>query len=281
MKLACFTLLTGELDFNDTAALLKRLGYDGVEWRVAEVPADADGSSHWSRFASTIDVNKIGEQAPVAKKAADDHGLEVSCLTTYLPVTEHEKLDEVYAAAADMNCGMVRVGPGHYNRELEFDEVFNTARESLKEVEKLGKKHGVKGVMELHMGTIIPSASAGRRLCEGFDPEYVGTIFDPGNMIIEGMENWRMGLQLLGPYLAHFHVKNMAWDPGVVNAEGVLTWKGRPAELKSGLVDWPQCIQDLKSVGYDGWLSCEDFYDLPLERKLTEYAEFMRQLLAK
>ncbi|GIX08239.1 MAG: hypothetical protein KatS3mg115_2642 [Candidatus Poribacteria bacterium] len=58
-----------------------------------------------------------------------------------------------------------------------------------------------------------------------FRPEQVGVIHDAGNMVHEGFENYQMGCELLGPYLAHVHVKNAAWvreagDPPASSPDG-------------------------------------------------------------
>lgn len=281
MKLSVFSLLTGELSFEDAAALLARLGYEGVEWRVWDVPKDAKGDSHWSRAASTIDLHNLDEQVKRAKKAADDHNLEVCALTSYLPPSEPERVEALFKQAAAIGCGMVRVVAPGYRRDLNYNDVYEKAVRDYSEIEKLGKKYEVKALLELHMGNIIPSASLGRRLCENFDPKYIGVIFDPGNMVFEGYENWRMGLQLLGPYLAHVHVKNLAWGPTDINEDGTLLWAPRNASMRTGQANWGEIIGDLKSVGYEGWLSMEDFFEQPVEKKLEEDARYLRQLLAK
>ena len=65
--------------------------------------------------------------------------------------------------------------------------------------------------MEIHHETIVPSASARAGSSMGFDPASVGAIYDPGNMVWEGHEQYRLGLETLGPYLAHVHAKNTGW----------------------------------------------------------------------
>ena len=59
-------------------------------------------------------------------------------------------------------------------------------------------RHGVRALVEIHMGTIVPSASAAAQFCSRFDPRHVGVIHDAGNMVFEGFERYRMGLEVLG-----------------------------------------------------------------------------------
>ncbi len=102
---------------------------------------------------------------------------------------------------------MIRLGVSRYDRTENYNDLFNKEIEYLNEAEQLCKQYKVKGVLETHHVTIAPSASSAYRLVSSFDPDHIGVLFDPGNMVNEGYENHRMGLELLGPYLAHVHAK--------------------------------------------------------------------------
>ncbi|MNH42928.1 hypothetical protein D3C79_1047240 [compost metagenome] len=64
----------------------------------------------------------------------------------------------------------------------------------------------------MHFGNIAPSASLARQLVDGFDAKHIGVIYDPGNMVYEGFEQYKLGLEVLGEYLGHVHVKNAIWS---------------------------------------------------------------------
>ena len=108
-------------------------------------------------------------------------------------------------------------------------------------------------MIETHHGLITASASATLRVLDGRDPECVGVLYDPGNMVHEGFENYRMGLEMLRPYLHHVHAKNAAW----VRKDG--KWSVEWAALQDGIVNWPVMFDALKAVGYDGCVDIEDF----------------------
>jgi sugar phosphate isomerase/epimerase len=127
----------------------------------------------------------------------------------------------------------------------------------------------VKALLEIHHETLVPSASAARRFLEGFDPEWVGAIYDPGNMVWEGHEQYRLGLETLGPYLAHVHAKNAAWRQSGRRADGSLAWQAEWAPLDVGIVDLGGLFTTLRHVGYGDWVSVEDF---STERPLLERA---------
>ena len=68
-----------------------------------------------------------------------------------------------------------------------------------------------------------------------------------------------MGFEILGPYLAHVHVKNAGWISESAEAPREVQWKGVAAPMRKGVVDYADVLRGLKNVGYDGWLSFEDF----------------------
>jgi sugar phosphate isomerase/epimerase len=82
-------------------------------------------------------------------------------------------------------------------------------------------------------------------------------------MIIEGREDCRMGLEILGDYLAYVHVKNCVWRPSGGR------WCHQWAALREGMVDWPDTVAALKACGYEGYLSVENLYQVPLFRGLV------------
>ncbi|MNZ63054.1 hypothetical protein D3C78_811920 [compost metagenome] len=107
-------------------------------------------------------------------------------------------------------------------------------------------------------------------------------------MVYEGFEQYKLGLEVLGEYLGHVHVKNAIWsrtDAPVPQAERSETqheplWKAAWSPVSEGVVHWPQVIADLRSIGYDGWLSFEDFSgSAPTETLLRDNMAYIRSLL--
>ncbi|WNR45990.1 sugar phosphate isomerase/epimerase family protein [Paenibacillus roseipurpureus] len=128
------------------------------------------------------------------------------------------------------------------------------------------------------MGNIATSASAARRLVDGFDPALIGVIHDAGNMVYEGFENYRMGIEIFGEYLSHVHIKNARWLR--VQEGGAARWQAEPSPIEEGAADWSQLLTDLKASGYNGWLSFEDFSNPAIsEEALAQQLAYVRSLL--
>jgi sugar phosphate isomerase/epimerase len=253
MKIGVFTVGLPDLTPEEAVREIKDAGYDGVEWRVTQVPerVKEEAPSFWGNNLCTLEPTE--EEAHRARRLSEDAGLEVPGLGTYVAVGDLEAADEAMRFAVTAGAPQVRVGAGTLDES--YEESFAAARAFLGGVEDLARSHGIKALVEIHHGTICPSASLAHRLVSAFDPERIGVIFDPGNMAQEGFEDYRIGLELLGPYLAHVHIKNSAFE----RPEGGGVWEPRWAPLEDGVVDFGSLFAALDGVGYHGWLVIEDF----------------------
>lgn len=286
MKLCVFTVCMPEYDMHETVRVLKELGYDGVEWRAtspapAQKPADYTiGARYWTYNLSNIDIDKIVESAGEVKNLCDRAGLEIPSLATYLKLWDSENIERAMTAAHMMGCRNIRVLAPLYDEKEDYKSLFDRSRLQVKALEGLAGKHGVRILFEIHMGYIIPSASAAFRLVEGSDPDCIGIIYDPGNMVYEGFENYRLGVELLGEYLAHVHIKNGAWKIADIEKDGKETWRPLWVPYKKGMVDIGKVIGVLKGANYSGYLSVEDFSnEEDTYGKLKGNLQFLRDII--
>jgi sugar phosphate isomerase/epimerase len=100
-------------------------------------------------------------------------------------------------------------------------------------------------------------------------------------MVWEGHERPEYGLRMIEPWLAHVHVKNAR--PEVQGAGDLrqLEWGYRWCGLREGMVDWPAVVEVLRDIGYEGYLSLEDFNpDTQAEGKLTDFADYFGAIFA-
>jgi len=260
MKLSVFTVIVPKTSLQEAADKLAAAGYDGVEWRVRE-------DFH-------IDPATIREKAAEVAKVSAAAGLEICALAPYIRASERTTLREIALACADMGCPAFRAGVPGYDRSRNYNELYDEAMYDLAALDKICAESGVRAQIEIHMGNIACSPSLAQRLVAGFDPARIGVIFDPGNMVYEGFENWRLGMELLGPHMTHVHVKNSQW----LRTEG--KWAPTWAKMDEGIVDWAVVVDDLRAVGYDGYLSLEDFSEWDsVDDKLAADCEYMRKII--
>jgi len=250
LKISLYSLIVPEWSIEETVEKVAKAGFDGIEWRVAD-------DFH-------IPLSEFVEKAPQIRRITEDAGLRVCGISTYVSCFDFDGIKRLAEGCALLGGAFYRVSVPNYDPEEGYISQLERTREALAKIQEITRDFGVTATPEIHMGKIIPSGGLAWRLVNGFDPKCVGLIFDPGNMVYEGMENWQLSLEGIGEYLTHVHVKNSAWQKGENG------WQPGWAPLDDGIVHWPDVLKALKAVGYDRWLSIEDFYDYgtTLEEKI-------------
>ncbi|MDR2932839.1 MAG: sugar phosphate isomerase/epimerase [Oscillospiraceae bacterium] len=284
MKYAVFTVGLPEYTPEQALEKLKYHGYDGVEWRVTKIDPEKAGDkpSYWGNNLCTVDEARALALAPEIKALSNKFGLEICGLGTYLRSSADPcALENLMLAAKAMGTAQIRVSPDVYDGSVHYRQLFDQALKDYAVVEGLARKHGIKAVIEMHMNTIVASASAAYRLVSNFDPACIGVIYDTGNMVYEGFEDYKAGLEILGDYLAHVHIKNAIWKLDA-EEDDVKRFKPDWAPFKGGHADFKRFFKALKSVGYDGWISFEDFSDEQSpDEKLKDNLEYIKDVVSK
>lgn len=284
MKFGVFSVSMPEYGIEETVKLLAELGYDGVEWRVQTLPKEKPAeipfeNRYWVYNKSTLDIATLSDTVSDVKALCDRYGIEIIGLTTYLQPNQPEEVEKVLKAARKIGCRQIRVFPPAYDEKEDYTELFTKTVQQVKKLEELAKAYDTKIVMEIHMNTLISSPSAAYRLLCQSDPRYIGVIFDPGNMVNEGFENYKKSFELLGDYIAHVHVKNGRMVEDGVDELGAMKWKWTWTPLKKGMADLKKLFAVMKEKGYDGTVCIEDFSNEEnTHDKLKHNLEYLRQL---
>lgn len=296
MKLSVYTVSLPEYDIEQSAALVKEMGYDAIEWRVDNTTGGGSVAAayfqnlteeqkyayrYWTDNKATLNAQDIAAECVRAKKVCDELGLEICNLATSMK-TDDQVLEATLAAAAAIGCPSIRGYMAKYDPAVPYAQQFAEYRSFLERCEPMLKKYGVKMLIETHHGMLISSASSAMRFLDGLDPHYYGLIYDPGNMVFEGYENYQLGFEMLGDYLAHVHVKNALLTPAGEDAHGSAKFAQSWVPLQKGSANLPELVKALVKVGYQGVLSVEDFSnEEPTREKLEHNIAYLKELIAE
>jgi len=282
MKYAVFSVSLPTYTPEIAVERLAALGYDGIEWRVLDQDQAAGANTFWANNRATLPFSTLVEKAQEWKALAANAGLEIPGLGTYVKCFDLATVEVAMLGAQRMGVGQLRVQVPNYDGTAPFTPLWDKSREEYAAVVDLAAKYQVKALLELHHRTITPSASSARRFLDGFDPAHIGVIHDIGNMAYEGFENPRMGLEVLGPYLAHVHIKNARWYPQKYNDDGSVEWKCDWAPVHKGVMSMRQLFAALHAVGYNGWVGLEDFStEGSVEDRLRNNLAYLKRLEAE
>lgn len=273
-------------DLDQTFDKLAEYGYEGLELRCRYTRDDMpEAPSFWGRHVADISPDNIVDRAGEIQTASRRSGVKVVALAPQALLNEHDLIDKLFAGALAIDPDdppMIRIGaPGH-DRTLPYHPQFDEARAGFEALARKASECGVKALYEIHVGTVAVSCSRTIELLKDLDPEHIGAIYDVPNMIRVGIEDSRMGMEILGPYMAHCHIGNATPEPDKAARDGALdqlSWKWGFSDLRDGVADIPQIIQDMRDIGYSGYLSLEEFGSGDDDEKVSQQGAYLLHLI--
>jgi sugar phosphate isomerase/epimerase len=279
VKFAVFSGSAPEWTPAELGANLARQGWDGIEWRVTD-QKEAAQPGFWAGNRATFPFTGLAGVAGEIARVTKDAGLGLAGLAAYVQISDRKNVDALMAGAAACGAGKARVQVPKAAPGMRYNELFAATRADAEYAVEAARRNGVQAIIQIHHGNIISTSSAALRLLNGLDPRHIGVMHDLGNLSIEGREgltSYTPGLEILGPYLAHVHIKNAVWKAGATRPDGSTEWAWSWAPLKTGMGDIPAYFKALKEVGYDGWVVLENFLsDPPLAQRLADDLAFFK-----
>jgi len=282
MKICATTVMMPEYDMPETAECLVRLGFDGAEWRCRHIPEGAKGADYspWGNVKNDFSPDNLAERGEELVALSKQHDLEIVCLATAMRADELDEVRKVAEGCAMWNIPMFRLGaPRGYNPAEDYSDLVADTIRALGPALDITRQFGVRVLLEIHRNTVTCSASQAWNIVREFDPEDLGVIFDIANMSLgQGHEPTKMGLDLLGDYVAHVHAGGGQPVPAERHERGQLQYRWDTVDLADSIIDVSVFCQELQARNYQGFISVEDFRTIPLEAKLTTQLAYLRSL---
>lgn len=283
MKLCCTSVMLPRWELDETFERLAEYGYDGIELRCRYNPDDLNAEpSFWGRHLSDVSPDNVVEKAEQIQQAVKRSGVRVAALAPSCLIDQEEIIRKLFEGALAIDPDdppLVRIGAPRHDRTRPYLPQFLAARFGFAELVEMARSYGVKVLYEIHVGTVAVSCSRTLELLRELDPAHIGAIYDVPNMLRVGLEDSRMGMEILGPYLAHCHIGNGTPVSEGRDETGRLKWKWEFSDLREGVADIPQIVRDLQDVGYEGYLSLEEFGPGEDAVKVKEEGAYLRSLM--
>lgn len=260
---------------------LAAAGYQGIELGVKPHVADpAKPPNCWGNNHAVIGVDALEAMLPSLEADLERHRMQIAAIGSYHQAHELATHRRLAVIARRLGCGIIRATIPAHDPATGYAQQLASLRTAWRELATLGAGEGVRFCIELHDNSLTPSASAAMRVLDDLPGAGCGVILDAANTVAEGNEAMPMLIDILGAALAHVHVKQRTMRRREQAVHASLLEMAITPLSEPGDIAWPAIIALLRSAGYRGWYSVEDFtrLDRPLER-LPGDAAWMKTLL--
>jgi len=268
MKLVMFSKHLAPLSIDEAVKAAGDIGFDGLDLTV--------------RPGGHIEPSNARDALPEAVERVRGLGYDIPMITTGITDAAAPYSEDIFHAASEANVRDLKLGYWQYKGFGNVRRQVEEVKEALDGIAALAEQYEVRANVHIHSGDFIPhDGGILWHLLLGRDPEVIGAYVDPGHMAVEGgASGWKVGLDLLTPWINLVAIKDMAWAHSHDPALGKERWQTKMVPLTQGLVPWPEVFAYLRDVGFDNTISVHSEYqgshswrDLSLQELLAQTKE--------
>lgn len=241
----------GTLDEN--FALAADAGFEGVEVALNE-------------SAGEINLSSTEKDLLAVKESAKKNGIELYSVASGLywdyflndadesvRTKAQDIVKKQLEVAAALGCDSILVIPGCVNAEfaapgkvMDYETCYNRSLESIMKVKQYAEEYKVNIGLENVWNKFLLSPMEMRDFIDRIGSDFVGSYLDIGNTLANGYpEHW---IRTLAHRIKKVHFKDYRVEAGGLHGF---------VDLLAGDVNYPAVTEELKKVGYDGWVSAE------------------------
>ena len=267
------------------------------EWIELASTLDIDGLEFYSGF---LDLNAASAGARYRSRAKEA-GLVIPmfcCSPDFThsdPTWRAEQIDrqkQWIEMAAELGASYCRVLSGQRRPEVAREEGLSYAADCIKACLPFAADHGVTLIIENHYKdnywTYPEFAQRMDLFCDlvgRIDSPHFGVNYDPSNTFLAGEDPIellrRVKHRVVTMHASDRYLKEGTWDDLRKEESGVESYAARlcHGEIGKGMNDYDVIFTELKSAGFDGWISIEDGVE-GIEQ-LRRSVAFLRQKIAQ
>ena len=255
----------GSMTVSEWIQLADTLEVEGLEWYAGFL--EMADQSNWPRFREEVEAT--GRSIPMMCCSPDFTHPDKAFRDA--EINQQKRWIEMTDA---LGGGYCRVLSGQRRPELSIDEGVRLAAESIKACLPFAEERGITLILENHYKDdfwsypeFAQEADVFCQLVEAIDHPNFGVNYDPSNTYLAGEDPVELlkrvshrvvTMHASDRYLAEGTLEDLRREEG--GAEGYAK-RLRHGEIGQGLNDYDAIFSELKSKGFDGWISIEDGVD--------------------
>ncbi len=237
-----FGMINEDLSLTDKFKLVKDLGFDGIE---LNSPIELNKSEVLEAKAkSGIELPSVVNSDHWKKPLSDpDPEVRRACIQSVAQSLQDVK---------DFGGDTVLVVPGVVNENVSYEQAYNTALNSIRELIPYAEKTGMQIALENVWNNFLLSPVEAKRFVDEINHPLIGWYFDIGNILRYGWpEHW---IKTLNSRILKLHIKE--FSRGLMSEKGL--WEGFKVNLLEGDNNWPVVMKAISEINHQGgWLTAE------------------------
>lgn len=198
-KICAFTKFLQDLSYEELAATIRELGFDGVEATV--------------RNKGHVLPERVEEDLPKMVEALKRNDVKIVAMAT--DVNSADALSEkVLRTAAGLGVKWYRLGALKYDPAQPVLKQLDDFKAQFNELADLNRQLGLQGLYQNHSAAKYVGATLWdlHRLIHDLPPAQLGSAFDIRHATIEAGLSWPVLFKLMRPHIGAIFVKDFEWD---------------------------------------------------------------------
>ena len=233
------------LDYEDAADIAAEIGFDGLDLTV--------------RPGGHVLPENVEHDLPRAVEAIKKAGLDTYMFTSGITHPDDEHTEPVLRTASELGFSHYRTGYLSYKDNMDIMESIQSYRPQWRDLMAMNKEFGLHGGYQNHAGARLGGPVWDLyELLDGMDPEYIGVQYDVRHATVEGGNSWRLGMELVHPFIKTTVIKDFVWDHDYEDDD----WDAQSVPLGDGMVNWDRYWQIISKFGISGPISVHYEYDM-------------------
>jgi sugar phosphate isomerase/epimerase len=257
--MVAFSKAFQNLNYDETAALVAEVGWDGIECPV--------------RQGGQVLPERVEDDLPRLVEAMKKCGVSIQIITTDIRGPRDALTEKVLRTAARLGIGHYRMAHIRYRKDQPIPQQLREHKPAFRDLAALNREVGICGGYQNHSGSDYLGGAVWDiyELIQDLDPKCLGIHFDIGHATVEGGMIWPVHAQLMRPFFSAVYVKDFIW------AQTGSKWQVKWCPLGEGMVQ-RSFFDSLKASGYAGPIS--QHHEYPLGNKTEMTAAFKADLKA-
>jgi len=200
--ICAFVKFLQEMSFEELAATIKRLGFDGIEGTV--------------RPGGHVPPERVEEDLPKLMQALRTHDVDMTIMASGINRADDPLSEKTLRLASKL--GVKRYRMSYYKYDLKksvIDQIANF-KSMAKELAALNRELGMQAIYQNHAGDRYLGGTIWdlRELLKGIPREHMAVGFDIRHAKAEAGMSWPVYWNVIQPHVGAVYVKDFRWEEG-------------------------------------------------------------------